>query len=612
MNPSKAHAQAKPTDRAESSGPPIGELRKAGLALCLFALLAVVVMSLCYRLGGQSRGAIQSIETILHNADDRSDEALIALIAEQKSRLERWQGGIGGAGLAVLVLGTALMVYFYRRFYRPLHNLITAMDRLRRGELESRVPETGTAALVWLGRRFNGLAAKLGECLSRIQEDESRNSQDHRLWAILPRIGGKADPLEPGWEVDAGLCEALNAHALGLFRYDRARNCLRLDIAQGEWARYVGLWLAPGQGLAGRVWKTGKPLRIHDYSNWPERVLELEIDSAQAIGIPLKAGARQLGSFCLVYAESDGKQPALGALKSRIYGVARLLSLEADNARLRSRLAAARGLAAEGDQPPDPGDSAVKSPEQAPAADSAADRASYPSDLAPLRLLLVDDSLLNRRIVEKYLKSLPVTIEEAENGAEGMEKFMSQPVDMVLMDMEMPRTDGLEATRRIRNWESQHHCKPTPIIALSANSLWEHKSLAAGCSAFLPKPLTRENLLNALYRFWPTSPAPASSGNASASKQTVRPPAEMAEYVPLFLETVRQDIENMRQALKDREMETVRRTGHSLKGTGRAYGFDEVSRLGAGIEQAAGDEQNETARKLVNALEGYLESVEIR
>lgn len=602
MNPSKAHAQTKPPDRSETRpwDAPIRDLQKSGLAVCLFALLALLAMALCYQMAGQSRAAVESIAQSLH-AEDRSQEALLAVIAAQKQRLDRWRAGILGAGLGVLVLGTGLAVYFHRRFYLPLHELIAAMDRLRRGELASRVPETGSAALVWLGRRFNGLAAKLGESLTRIQENESRDRRDHQLWAILPRIGGKADPLEPGWKVDAGLCEALNAHALGLFRFDRSQNCLRLDTAQGEWARYIGLRLAPGQGLAGRVWKTGKPLRIHDYSNWPERVLELEIDSAQAIGIPLTAGGRQLGSFCLVYPESDRESPALGALKSRIYGVARLLSLEADNARLRSRLAAASRPDPEGGQAPKPGDSAVKPRKETPAAPAV-------SDLPPLRLLLVDDSLLNRRIVEKYLKSLPVTLEEAENGAEGMEKFMSQPVDMVLMDMEMPRTDGLEATRRIRKWESRHHRKPIPIISLSANSLWEHKSLAAGCSAFLPKPLTRENLLNALYRFWPDHPPLAEPDSQAA----VHPPAEMAEYVPLFLEAVRQDIGNMRQALQDNELETVRRTGHSLKGTGRAYGFDEVSRLGAGIEQAAGNGQDETARKLVSALEGYLETVEVR
>jgi CheY-like chemotaxis protein len=112
----------------------------------------------------------------------------------------------------------------------------------------------------------------------------------------------------------------------------------------------------------------------------------------------------------------------------------------------------------------------------------------------------VDDSPDNRVLIQAYLKSTPCQIEMAEDGESGVQKFTAGRYDLVLMDMQMPVTDGYSATRTIRKWEKEHSVKPTPIIAISAYALKEEiqKSLAAGCSSHLTKPIKKAVLMEAI------------------------------------------------------------------------------------------------------------------
>jgi PAS domain S-box-containing protein len=115
-----------------------------------------------------------------------------------------------------------------------------------------------------------------------------------------------------------------------------------------------------------------------------------------------------------------------------------------------------------------------------------------------LKLLLVEDSVDNRLLIQSYLKKFPFEIDIAENGRAAVDKFRDGRYDLVLMDMHMPVMDGYEATREIRQWEREHNGRrPVPIIALTANALKEEieKSLEAGCNAHLAKPVKKMDLL---------------------------------------------------------------------------------------------------------------------
>ena len=129
----------------------------------------------------------------------------------------------------------------------------------------------------------------------------------------------------------------------------------------------------------------------------------------------------------------------------------------------------------------------------------AAPAAAPESQSQALRVLLVEDHPVNRRVVELILGDM-VDLTMAENGVEGVQAHASTGFDLILMDMQMPVMDGLEATRRIREIERAQPRGHTPIIVLTANALPEHieACLAAGADRHLAKPISAPALISAI------------------------------------------------------------------------------------------------------------------
>jgi PAS domain S-box-containing protein len=116
------------------------------------------------------------------------------------------------------------------------------------------------------------------------------------------------------------------------------------------------------------------------------------------------------------------------------------------------------------------------------------------------RILLAEDSSDNRLLIRAFLKHMPCELDEAENGEVAIRKFQTRRYDLVLMDLQMPVVDGLQAIRAIRGWERGQDLKPTPVIALTASALDEdvRRSLEAGASAHVSKPIRKAVLLDVI------------------------------------------------------------------------------------------------------------------
>ena len=114
-----------------------------------------------------------------------------------------------------------------------------------------------------------------------------------------------------------------------------------------------------------------------------------------------------------------------------------------------------------------------------------------------LSILLVEDNVLNQRIVTFGLKKYNHEVSIANNGKEALDMFKKGKFDVILMDIMMPVMDGLEATLKIREYESSNnHQEQTPIIAITANTMDNdrEKCLSYGMNEFMAKPFDVEKL----------------------------------------------------------------------------------------------------------------------
>ncbi|HEX7466854.1 MAG TPA: ATP-binding protein, partial [Usitatibacter sp.] len=233
--------------------------------------------------------------------------------------------------------------------------------------------------------------------------------------------------------------------------------------------------------------------------------------------------------------------------------------------------------------------------------------------LPALRILLVEDSADNRTITVAYLRDTPYRVDIAENGAIACEKFAAGEYDLVLMDRQMPIMDGLTATRAIRRWEIANDRAPTPIIALTAAALKgdREKCLAAGCTAFLTKPIKQEMLLLAIKERSASMPLFSQDESNRKDIFIVRANPKFADLIPAFLQNRRQDVVEMTQALERGDFQTVQRLGHDMKGVGDSYGFKAITDIGARLEEAGASVNAGTSRMWMGELSRYLEGVEV-
>jgi len=118
----------------------------------------------------------------------------------------------------------------------------------------------------------------------------------------------------------------------------------------------------------------------------------------------------------------------------------------------------------------------------------------------PLRILVVDDSAVNRRLCELMLRRLGYAPESAVDGQEALERQRSLDPDLILMDVQMPRLDGLEATRRIRSATGKAERPWIAAVTAFTSPEEQAAALAAGMNEVLPKPLKKELLRASLLR----------------------------------------------------------------------------------------------------------------
>ncbi len=147
-----------------------------------------------------------------------------------------------------------------------------------------------------------------------------------------------------------------------------------------------------------------------------------------------------------------------------------------------------------------------------------ADTASHPSASPATQqqgkltghVLIAEDNPINRKVMATILEKIGLTATAVEDGQEALEAIVAgnEKFDLILMDMQMPRLNGLEATEQIRQWETGHQLPPTLIIAVTANAYDDDRQqcLAAGMNDFVAKPIILGEIFRTLAKWLPAAP----------------------------------------------------------------------------------------------------------
>ena len=236
-----------------------------------------------------------------------------------------------------------------------------------------------------------------------------------------------------------------------------------------------------------------------------------------------------------------------------------------------------------------------------------------PQHLRGRRVLLVDDNELNREVATELLHEAGLVVDTAENGRVAVERVLSRAYDLVLMDMQMPVLDGIDATIELRE---HPELARLPIIAMTANAQTEDRErcLAAGMNDHVSKPIEPEALWATLGRWLPAASPEKGSGRtdghtSTPGAATSPPPDELPRHIAgldidlglsqlmgkralyltvlrLFLRDQAGMVAASRQALQDQDHATAERLAHTLRGTANTVAAIEVAQAAGRLERA--------------------------
>ena len=212
-------------------------------------------------------------------------------------------------------------------------------------------------------------------------------------------------------------------------------------------------------------------------------------------------------------------------------------------------------------------------------------------------ILIAEDVVYNRRFLEVLLERAGYQILSCSNGAQAADLATKNRFGLIILDIQMPRIDGLEAAKLIR--EIPHHAF-TPIIALTAQAMKGdiQRCLQAGCTDYLAKPVREGELLERIgkYLLPPASAEKAASAGSQKVEESFKTAqiqsqlagdTELMKVVAGYIEDLPRMVTKMIETLQDRDFEALAGLAHNLKGSSGLAGFPDLASQAAQMQQAA-------------------------
>ncbi|MES2790027.1 MAG: ATP-binding protein [Planctomycetota bacterium] len=249
-----------------------------------------------------------------------------------------------------------------------------------------------------------------------------------------------------------------------------------------------------------------------------------------------------------------------------------------------------------------------------------ADDGQSKTELHPLRVLLVEDGDLNRRLIHLVLRRHQCEVVDAENGQVGVELALSGNFDVILMDMQMPVKDGYTATSELRTCGVN-----IPILALTAHALSgdEDRCLKAGCTGYLTKPVDENRLIQKLAEITPltaseplptpqavpSTTTPATTDAASLHCDLPLDDPEFRSIIEEFAVRLEQRLVEAREYARHKDWDALSQFAHWLKGSGGTVGFHQLTAPASHLERLAKAEAGDQIESNFQELEQLLQRI---
>ncbi|RQD66750.1 MAG: PAS domain S-box protein [Desulfonatronovibrio sp. MSAO_Bac4] len=247
------------------------------------------------------------------------------------------------------------------------------------------------------------------------------------------------------------------------------------------------------------------------------------------------------------------------------------------------------------------------------------------------KVLLVEDNASNRELAREFIKDVGAQVTEAIDGAQGVKLALAEDFDLILMDIQMPEMNGIEATRKIRSFENEKGKSRTPIIAMTAHAMAEdrERSLAAGMDDHLTKPIDPQKFYRMLFKHLGVDDYNQLSMECSGQWQTQKsgsqdqislpsmvPPLNIqsalkrtndkTDLLIRMLANFVRDYENTSEQMKELfQAEKYKEAGivvHTLKGMAATLEAEEITSAAQNLENALADNKMENLESLLDTL----------
>lgn len=260
-------------------------------------------------------------------------------------------------------------------------------------------------------------------------------------------------------------------------------------------------------------------------------------------------------------------------------------------------------------------------------------------------VLLAEDNEVNQEIAHEYLVRLGCTVTVVENGHQAVDRFTTGVFDIILMDVQMPEMDGIEATRRIRDIEAQNDGDRIPIIAATAHAFQEdrNKCTLAGMDDFLSKPYTGNDLEPLLGRWLngqgveytetdnpgaadadadadtnadTDTPAPDDTldGETIAQLRSLDSSGEdriLRKVAGIFIDTTPPQLQQLQNHVANGDFTAITLIAHSLKTGSANVAAVTLSKLFRTLEHAAREENSDACALLIEEITDMYEDVSV-